>query len=172
MRKHWHFIILVMLGFAGVCRSEPTDTFGIYLTAEPVDARNLVDGSGDWLQVKLQPTPIISEADILAYDFKNHSLSLKPGALAGVVKRLPSISVWGIPFIFVVDGERIYVGAFMSPVSSASMPAPCIMVWPTNIPPDTLQIDRAYPGPSFGVGPDPRSDKRILQVLIILDKLK
>lgn len=170
MKKHWNLICLAMLSFAGVCKSEPTNTFGLDLTAEPVDVCNLISGKGDWLRVKLQPTPIIAETDILAYDFKDHSLSLQPGALERVVKRLPSMSVWGIPFIVIVDGERIYAGAFMSIASSASVPVPCIIVWPTK--PDTLQIDRAYPGPSFGDGPDPRSDERIRHVLATLRKLK
>lgn len=173
MKTFGQFIILAMLSFAGVCRGEPTNTFGIYLTAESVETRNPIDGKNDWLHVKLQPTPIISESDVLAYSFTNHSLSLAPDVLERAMKRLPSMSVWGIPFILVVDGERIYVGAFMSPVSSISNPAPCIIVWPHNIRDNTLQIDRGYPPPNgFATGADPRSDKRIKRALAALHKLK
>jgi hypothetical protein len=35
-----------------------------------------------------------------------------------------------------------------------------------------LVIERAYPAPGFGVGPDPRSDERIRVALAGLKKLK
>jgi hypothetical protein len=42
----------------------------------------------------------------------------------------------------------------------------------TNQPPDILVIERAYPQPSFGLGPDPRGDQRVKTVLNTLHKLK
>jgi hypothetical protein len=165
-------ILLAMVCFAAICRSQTTNSFGIYLTAEPVDGNHLDYRKMDWLHVKLETTPVISEADILAYDLTNHWLTLN----AEVFKRLPAPPVWGRPFVVVADGERVYLGAFMTPASSIPAPVPSILLWRspsrTNLPPDTLQIDRAYPTPSFGVGPDPRSDERIKRTLAALHKTK
>ncbi len=63
-----HVFLLAMVSLAAICRSQTTNSFGIYLTAESVDGNNADYGKMDWLHVKLQTTPVISEADILAYD--------------------------------------------------------------------------------------------------------
>lgn len=169
--KIQRFILLAMVSIATICRSENTNSFGIYLTAEPVDALILAYGKGDWSHVKIQSTPVISESDILVYDFTKHWVTLKPE----VLKRLPRPSIPGTPFVVVANDERIYLGAFTTPLSSSSVAVPSIIIIPggrTSLPPDTLQIDRAYPPTSIGVGPDPRFDERIKRALAALHKLK
>jgi len=68
------------------------------------------------------------------------------------------------------------LGAFTISLSSMSFAVPSIMVdgrvMATNRAPDILVIDRAYPGPSFGVGPDPRGNPRIKAARAALHKLK
>jgi hypothetical protein len=166
------FILLAIVSFASVCRGDPTNTFAIYLTAEPVDRRILTYGTGDWSSVKLQATPLISETDIVAYDFTNHWMTLKPE----VFKRLPSPSIPGTPFVVIANGERIYLGAFTTPASSIPVFVPSIISmgrqWYTNLPPDTLKIDRGYPGPRKLTDPDLRLDDRIKRALAALHKLK
>ena len=166
------FILLALLSLASVCRGDPTNTFAIYLTAEPVDRRILAYGTGDWSSVKLQATPLISETDIVAYDFTNHWMTLR----SEVFKRLPPPSIPGTPFVVIANGERIYLGAFTTPSSSIPVFVPSIISmgreWYTNLPPDTLQIDRGYPGPRKLTDPDPRPDDRIKRALATLHKLK
>jgi len=166
------FIILMLLAFTTICRAETTNSFGIYLTAEPVDRRITGYGKGDWSRIRLAESPLISAADIISYDFANHVIRLGPEALA----RIPQPPVEGTPFIVVVNGERIYLGAFTTGESSMTFGVPQIMVdrrsLVTNQPPDILVIERAYPSPSFGVGPDPRGDQRIKTALAALHKLK
>ena len=167
-----HLILLTLLGVASVCRADPTNTFAIYLTAEPVDRRILAYGTGNWSSLKLEATPLISEADIVVYDFTNHWMTLRPE----VFKRLPRPSIPGTPFVVIANGERIYLGAFTTPVSSIPVFVPSIIAegrqWYTNLPPDTLQIDRGYPGPRKLTDPDPRPDTRIKRALTVLHKLK
>lgn len=165
-------IIPIVLTFSTICRGEATNSFDIYLTAEPVDRRITAYGQGDWSRIRLAEPPLISVADIISYDFSNHVMKLKPEALA----RIPRPPVEGVPFIVVVNGERIYLGAFTTGESSMTFGVPHIMVdrasLVTNQPPDTLVVERAYPSPSFGVGPDPRGDQRIKTALTALHKLK
>jgi hypothetical protein len=164
--------LLVVLVFCSIGRSEATNSFGIYLTADPVDRRITAYGKGDWSRVLLSESPLISAADIISYDFTNHSVKLRPEALT----KIPRPPVQGTPFVVVADGQRIYLGAFIASFSSYSLAVPSIRVdrrmLVTNQPSDTVVIERAYPSPSFGVGADPRGDPRIKAALQTLHKLK
>jgi len=169
------FITLTLLCVTVGCTSrtaQRTHSFGLYLTTSPVDRRLIAYGTGDWTHVALSETPVISDADIVDYDFTTHSLRVTPAALA----RIPRPLVEGTPFVVVADGQRIYLGVFTTGRSSMSFAVPNIMVdrraMFTNQPADTVLIERAYPSSSFGVGPDPRSDARVRQALAALQKLK
>jgi hypothetical protein len=146
------------------------NTFGIYLIAEPVDARTLARNPRLWKELALSGTPVISEADIISYDFSTHAMRLSIEA----IKRLPKPPVTGTAFVVMVNGERIYQGAFYSTVSSIPYSQPVIVVdesqpdQPGKT--DVLLIDRAYPA-SFATGRDLRSDDRIKSVLSKLKKL-
>lgn len=159
------------LTLGGAEPADPTNAFGIYLFAESVDpgifTRAECDGSG----IRLADSPVISAADIIRYDFVDHSMKLRAEALA----RLPRLTSPGTAFVVLAEGKRIYVGAFTTCASSIPISVPTIMVdrraLVTNQPPDVLVIERAYPQPSFGVGPDPRGDPRIKAALAALGKL-
>ena len=171
MRFH-RFILFLMMTITSVCRGAITNSFGIYLTAKPVDARIMAGGKGDWSSVRLAGSPIISDADILVYDFTNHLMTLKPEAF----RHIPRPDASGIPFVVVANGERIYLGVFMTGLSSMSIAVPSIIVdahnLDTNLPPNTLRIDRVYFAPYSTTDPDPRLDDRIKQSLTSVHKLK
>jgi hypothetical protein len=155
-----------------IARSETTNLFGIYLVAEPVDRRITVGGKGDWSRLRLSESPLISAADIISYDFAEHSMRLRLEVLA----RIPTPPVEGTPFVVVAHGQRIYLGVFTTVASSIPSAVPSIMVHRGMLvplhPKDTVLIERAYPSPQFGVGPDPRGDERIKTALKALKKLK
>lgn len=165
-------ILLLMVALCSGCRAETTNSFGIYLTSEPVDKRITASGRGDWSRIRLSESPLISAADIVSYDLWGHAIRLRSEALA----RIPRPSVEGTQFVVVANGQRIYLGVFTTCASSMSFAVPSIMVdrrvLVTNQAPDILVIERAYPQPSFGVGPDPRGDQRIKAALSALHKLK
>jgi hypothetical protein len=75
----------------------------------------------------------------------------------GLLNSLPQVGVGGLPFVMVAGGERIYVGALSTPVSSVLLDAPSIDT--STIPEDGFEI-QAPP-----MAPDPRSDPRILKTL-------
>lgn len=140
----------------------PEPAFAIHTLAESVDQRILIRGTGDWSQVRLSPVPVISDADIMNYDFTTHTLRLTPEALA----RLPRPPVSGTPFVVTAEGEQIYLGVFTTWASSMSFAVPSIVAdgrMSTNRSRMAVVIDRAYPTAQFGVGPDPRNDPRIRQ---------
>ncbi|NQU20499.1 MAG: HEAT repeat domain-containing protein [Candidatus Nealsonbacteria bacterium] len=61
--------------------------------------------------------PLLTETDILTYDWKNHSIKLKPG----VGERLHHAVKLGsaaVPFVVQTEGKPIYLGAFWPPYSS------------------------------------------------------
>ena len=160
------YIFLTIFSFAIVGKSEPTNSFAIFLTTEPVDPRIMAYGKGDWSRVQLAESPVISEADILSYDFTNHLITLKSDA----VSRLPKPPVSGTAFVLVADGQRIYLGAFMTGSSSMSVAVPSILVEPVRT--NVLRIDRVYAAPYSKTDPDPRSDERVRRALSTLRKLK
>lgn len=153
-------------------RGEIADVFAIYLVAEPVDGRITGYGTGDWSRLRLSVSPLIAGDDIISYDFSTHAMRLRREALA----RIPRPPVAGTPFVVVAHGDRVYLGVFMTMASSRSLAVPAIVVDRYVLDPtqarDTLVIERSYPTPTFGVGPDPRGDERIKAALTALQKLK
>ena len=145
-------------------------TFAVYLIAGSPDARDLARNPGKWKELPLSSAPVISDVDIVSYDFSKHAMRLRPEA----IKRLPKPPVEGTPFVVVVNGERIYLGAFYTSVSSIPFVLPVIVVDSAERHQARAQgflyIERAYPV-SHAVGVDARSDERIRSVLSNLKKL-
>jgi hypothetical protein len=143
-----------------------TNSFAIYLTAEGVDptfaATNLA-------AVELLPPPVLSDADILAADFETGVIRLTPEAL----KRVPRPSVQGTLFVAVVDGERLFLGAFWTHFSSFGPVAPA-MIQSDQVPgQDYLYVGwHDFAAGRGGVGwGGPWSDPRVQQCLGKLHKV-
>ncbi|MHC4476351.1 MAG: HEAT repeat domain-containing protein, partial [Planctomycetota bacterium] len=137
----------------------PADTrhrFAIFLVAEPVDV-----GKPEKVnigQLRLASTPVLTERDIVEYDWDKHVLKLTPEAK----KRMPGPkTVWPLPFVVVADGQRCYLGAFWSIYSSYMPEIPHIDSFFPGRPANEIEIG---PAPGDG-GTDLRSDPRINKVL-------
>src|SRR4029453_2929367 len=98
--------LILLLTVTSLAAIPKRSTFAIYLIAGSVDARGFGQEPGRWKDLPLAHEPIISDADIVAYDFSKHAMRLKPEAL----KRLPLPSVVGPPFLVVVKGDPILRG--------------------------------------------------------------
>ena len=170
MKITFLFGLVLLLTFVSPAATPKESTFAIYLIAGSVDARVFVQKPGRWKNLPLASTPIISDGDIVAYDFSKHAIRLKPEA----IKRLPQPSVAGTPFVVVVNGERIYPGAFYTMMSSISCDEPVIIVdratRSQTSGADVLLIEIAYP-PQNAHGKDLRSDVRIRDAFSNLKKL-
>lgn len=162
--------IILLLTVSSLAAIPKQSTFGIYLIAGSVDARVFAQNSERWKDLPLANEPIISDDDIVAYDFEKHAMRLKPAAL----KRLPRPGVSGIPFVVIVNGERIYPGAFYTMVSSITCYVPVIVTdriaLNQDAPSDVVLIERAYPQ-QMASGKDLRSDVRVRNALAKLKKL-
>jgi len=164
-------LLVLSLGLsAPIAAANKQPFFRIYLVRGAVDARVLAKDPEGWKSIPLESEPIISDTDIVAYDFSTHAMKLKREAL----KRLPRPSVAGIPFVIVVDGQRIYPGAFYTAFSSIPCGMPVIVTdrngTNSRSMSDVIFIERAYPD-SPAQGRDPRSDQRVRTVFESLNKL-
>lgn len=115
----------------------------------------------------LENDPVITEKDIISYDWLTHTILLTESGQKKI--RGLGTDPHGKPFVIVADGQRCYRGAFWSRILSVSHGEPIIDVFQAG---RTIQIQRAYPDASFAVGDDPRPDKRVRLALEATGKLK
>ena len=164
MVKRTSFFLLIIWGllFSG-CRSVREDSFAIYLLAQEVSATKL--SQLDINQFVLEDQPILSSEDIVSYDQASHTINLTRQGFTRVqqIFSLP-VKVAGVPFVVCVGNQRIYAGAFWTPLSSLSYDGIVIMQ-PMDTTKTTIQIALGYPGQDVFTGNDPRADPRILNAL-------
>jgi len=133
--------------------------FAIYLVADPIDV-----GKPDEIlieQLHLASDAIITEKDLVGYDWSGHVLKLA----SGIKERIPSPrSAWGMPFVVVADGTRCYLGAFMSFGSSYLPKVPIAYAGAISAQLNSKDSLRIEPPPIAGIK-DPRGDRRIRKVL-------
>ena len=113
----------------------------------------------------LQDEPIMDIEDMLSYDWENHLITLTTEAFeafGNIENKVKSTN--GLPFVFMVEEEKIYLGNIYPAYSSyIHMDLPYITVAPFT----ELRITRA---PSQDVE-DKRNDDRIYSVLLEYDKI-
>ncbi len=162
------FVIIAILLLASGCTSSPTlekgrvsPNFEIYL----VDTPKLGDVIDTTLSdIPVQSEPLLTEEDLVIYDWSEHILSLTPEG----AKKFPSqIPLDGLPFVVMAKGERIYLGAFWTPISSLYIPELPIIMMPS----DSTTIQILYSSTS-GQVIDPRNNSKLYTVLKETGKLK
>jgi len=100
---------------------------------------------------------VVSNEDFVSYNQTSHEIKLtKPGV--GKIEAL-NVSVFGDPFVVKIDGEEIYNGTFMTPISSLPL-ASSEAVIVTLVQNDTIRIQMGYPG-TESADRDPRNDSRV-----------
>ncbi len=115
-----------------------TNRLAIYLPADDIPVRSLLEGKLNPGTVKLSAQPVIADADFVAYDRTNHTLEVTLGAAERLVKRLQmqlglkpgatlsrnkvlEFLVRGMrdtPFVLVAFGRPVYVGVFTTLLSA------------------------------------------------------
>jgi hypothetical protein len=141
----------------------PPTGFALYLAAgEPfIDQNSQID------EIELSEEPLLTAAGIVWYDPVNHIMELTEGA----TKRFEQLGLSGHMFVVMVDGRRIYQGAFMAATMSRSYDG-VVILWPSMLGKERqLQIQLGYPGPDFFSGVDPRADGGVLESLEETGKL-
>ena len=162
-------IIIYALAISG-CQPAGDHGFAIYLLARDIPATEL--SQIDINQLVLESKPVISAEDVISYDRTDHRMELTQAAFSRVQQLFTiPVKVDGLPFVVCVGKERIYTGAFWTPVSSLSYDGVVIMQ-PLESNGRMIQIDLGYPVPEVFAGNDPRADPRILNPLEQDGKLK
>lgn len=171
MSKKVLFFLGTILGLViSGCQSVKEDHFAIYLLAEDIPATDLYQL--DINQVSLESEPIISSEDVVSYEQASHTIELTQAADARLQEIFPMpVKVTGSPFVVCVGKERIYAGAFWTPLSSLSYDG-VIILQPMDPTKTTIQIVLGYPVPDVFTGKDPRADPRIMKSLEQDKKLK
>lgn len=159
-------IALILMG----CIPSEARGFSIHLLADEVPAIELsiVDLNG----LELLEAPILSDDDIITYSKTRHEMELTAEAYEriGQLFTLPA-KVRGIPFVVCVGPDRIYAGAFWTPVSSITFDG-VVICQPFDLDKRVIRIGLGYPCLEAFTGKDPRSDERILRSLEAAGKLK
>jgi hypothetical protein len=156
--------IFLFLGFCALSFGAPKrPTFEIYLVK---------NDSEDLNKIELHKTPLITDADIIGYDWEKHEVILSNDG----IKKMPNVKdtgVHGKSFVIVANGIRCYKGAFWTSVSSVSHSNPIINIGPhfDKRPKNVIRIERAYPSENFAIGPDPRNNELIYKALFDLNKI-
>jgi hypothetical protein len=80
------------------------------------------------------------------------------------------VDVDGLPFVVCVGSDRIYTGAFWTPLSSLIFDGVVVMQ-PMEPDRNVIEIGIGYPSPAYAEA-DPRSDAKVLGALESAGKLK
>lgn len=142
------------------CFSTSNPRFGLYLVTKD---------NKDLDKIELAKSPLITEDDILDYNWTNHTMYITETA----AKRIPNVDSLGKPFIIVVDGNRAYGGTFWTPLSSMAPPCVTIDTFASKLK-NTIKID--YRNCKSELDPlnielDPRNNESIKKVFRELGKL-
>jgi len=139
-------------------------SFAITLVDDPK-----ITGSdlGNWTlsALPLAEDPLISTEDVLVYDWETHTFDMTEQSYEYLIAAIGGkVSINGIPFVVIANGERIYAGAFLSLASSLSFDG-VVIEEPVFEDDTTIKLVLGYPTEAFFTGEDPRGDPRIREVL-------
>ncbi len=129
--------------------------------------------SGSVVIRDLQGRTIISHADIVAYTWDSHVVTLRQGLRQRLHDEFGSNLIGGVGFVLVADGVECYTGEFKSSLSSFSSESIVIDLFPSpSLTDDQIQISIGYPTSEFFEGTDERGHDAIRNALSSLEKLR
>jgi hypothetical protein len=162
--------LFAVLLIGSACSSSQSNngkvSFEIYIVKD-INTAQAVDLNIDKLSI--EDEPIITDEDISEYIWNDYKIILKKDER--LKKRLEDklymkVPMSGKPYVVVCGGEKIYLGAFWTLLSSYSAPKCPTIVIDLIKDTDYLKVDFAY---DKG---DKRKDDRIKEVFKSLGKLK
>ncbi|MGC7871321.1 hypothetical protein ACPUYX_07275 [Desulfosporosinus sp. SYSU MS00001] len=120
-------------------------------------------------ELRLETQPVLTDKDLKVYKWKEHELELRKDF--DLYEVLDYVPLSGLPFVVVANDERVYLGAFWSPLSSQTSSIPSVMVLPMS-PQNTIHIISGYPGKTTNSQSDPRGNQKIYDALKSVGKIK
>lgn len=113
--------------------------------------------------------PLAMLWQVAFYDASEHKIVWDSwGNTSMIINQLPAVGVEGVPFVVSAAGEPVFLGAFMTLVSSTVFGGPTVLL--ETVKDEELVFEAGYPG-GASPDPDPRSDPRILEALAGAGKL-
>lgn len=158
-------ITVIMMLLPTACSARQGEGFTIYLTDDDVPPAEVQDVT----VTELEPQPIITAADIIAYNPDTCGMMLTPEAFTRIAGL--EVPVKGKTFVVCVDHSPVYWGAFWTPISSISFDGVMIEKPLSNSDINVIILALGYPASSFYNGNDPRNDSRIINSLKSASKL-
>jgi hypothetical protein len=158
--------VMVLTTLAGCAKPSGPD-FAIYLLAPEVTTAEAAEMPLD--DLPLMDEPLFSMQDMVRYRADTYEMTLMTEA----AERLAEVTVPlnGLPFVVVAQGERIYTGAFWTPISSMSYHGVTVTL-PLYEKAAVLGFSLGYPAaPELFTGKDLRNDDRILAAFAAAGKL-
>lgn len=140
--------------------------FALVLLSDPsMDAAQAAQQ--DLGSLALASEPVLDLYSVRYYRGGDHFLAFTLDmSMERLKNALGAIPLSGKPFVVVADGERIYLGAFWSPISSFSPTTPFVMM--ETVESRGITIEKR---PLSDAGADERSDPRIAKALAESGKL-
>lgn len=164
------FIFIALTIFSTGCSTPVKKAINFYLLAQDIPASQIDQANLKSLELRKQA--VISSNDIIWYSRATHEMELTPKAYQHIQNLFGNpVDLDGIPFVVCVGKERIFAGAFWTPISSQSFNGVIIMQ-PIQDDRKIIALSLGYPSIIFFKGKDPRSDARIMQALDAAGKLK
>lgn len=152
-------IYCLLLAILTACASQPAASpagVAIYLPGEPLSGRDIL--SADLTAISLPPQPFIPAEEIISYSASAHDLALAPAAINRLAKL--TVPVQGLGFVICDGDQRLFAGAFWTPISSLSFEGPTINI-PFDAETTEVHLYSGYPMLDAASN-DPRDDPRLL----------
>ena len=168
-KKRYLLFIVLLLGLVllAACGKRKEPAFAVFLVSSDLPAEEALAVPLD--KLALQESALLTLEDVVRYQPSLYEMVLTDEAAERI--RQLAIPLDGLPFVVVAQGERVYAGAFWTPISSLSYSGTAAMFWMEE---DTvtLRFDLGYPAsPELFEGVDLRSDARILEAFSEAEKL-
>jgi hypothetical protein len=160
------------------------DGMGVFVEGEPVipwgwmnrlEVRLLADpeitaheaAAQSLESLELAGEPVVTLASIAYYQASAYTMHWESWYGDSLRNQLPEVGFYGLPFVVLADGERVYMGAFISSTTSATFDHPVVVL--EHMSEWSAEIERGWPvAPNE---PDPRNDPRVLEILQEANKL-
>lgn len=142
------FMILITVSLVA-CNNNSVDknTLEIYLVSDELPQSENIDINS----LTLEKTPLLTLDDIQKYYWEKQVFITKEGLLLERLSEFDkvAVSVYGLPYVLVVNDERIYMGKLWSGLSS---------VWPYS---PSITIDMPFPVATDGMEYDLQPDQQL-----------
>ena len=138
MKKTAMSVVFVLFAAVFFCSCKTQNTLEVFLVSGDLPENDIIVLN----ELTLEESPVLTLNDIRQFYWDKQEFTLKDGSLSELLNR--DIPVSGLPYVLAVNGKRIYMGKFWTPLSSAWPYSPSISIAFEN--PDVTRYSVYYDG--------------------------